>query len=88
MSNFESFDIQFDDGYVGCPLVGDFPEVMEHQIVGGNKQVTNLERIQITFDYPLSQSTIREFFKQGTITILIKSIDESAQKFGLVYNLV
>jgi hypothetical protein len=69
MTQITSFDIldaeyEFDGGF-RCPRVEEFPEITEEMISDGNPRVTELERITIEFDYPLSQPTTREFFKQG-----------------------
>ena len=67
---FDVFYLDDDEGEDGqCPRVAGFPDVRPEGIVGGNRQLTDLERIQITFDYPLSQPTTREFFKEGGFTL-------------------
>ena len=64
-----SFDINYPDyPEPSCPGVCDFPDVKPEDIVGGNTQVTELERISITFGYPLSQPTTLEFFNPGGFT--------------------
>jgi hypothetical protein len=70
---WQDFDVYYNDepqdGEGRCPQVAMFPHVRPEGIVGGNRQLTHLERIQITFDYPLSQPTTREFFKEGGFTL-------------------
>lgn len=73
MSEWQDFDVHYNDeeqeGEGRCPRVAMFPHVRPKGIVGGNRQVTNLERIWITFDYPLSQPSTREFFNAGGWTL-------------------
>jgi hypothetical protein len=69
---WQDFDIispddEDDEGQ--CPRVAGFPDIRPENIVGGNRQLTELERIWITFDYPLSQPNTREFFKPGGFTL-------------------
>ena len=73
MNKWQDFDVIYndddDDSEGRCPRVAGFPHVKPEGIVGGNRQVTNLERIWITFDYPLSQPSTRQFFNEGGWTL-------------------
>jgi len=68
MNPIQSFDIREADGYEACPRVCDFPDVKPEDIVGGNRLITSREKIQITFDYPLSHSVPIEFANPGGFT--------------------
>lgn len=75
MTDIQSFDVidpdfRDEEDPVGlrCPRVAEFPDVTPEMIADSNPVVTNLERISITFDYPLSQPTTREFFNPGGFT--------------------
>lgn len=61
MNEFQNIDIQIDSEYASCPSVCDFPVVQEDQIVGGNLKITDLDKIQIRFDYPLSHQVTLAF---------------------------
>lgn len=72
---WQDFDVVYvgdeldEDGEGRCPRVAMFPHVRPEGIVGGNRRLTDLERIWITFDYPLSQPSTRQFFKEGGWTL-------------------